>query len=81
MQRAMNYNEPEICVGLFGTLSGLAASLLLGSREEESAELKQILKRMEELDGRLNAARTSSVSDAAVNSQPRHEANQLQQSA
>lgn len=39
-------------VGLFGTLSGLVASFFLGHRDEESAELKQILDLLRELDGR-----------------------------
>src|SRR5262245_19933962 len=41
-------------VGLFGTLSGLVASFFLGSHEQESAELKQILTRLQELNERLN---------------------------
>lgn len=43
-------------VGLFGTLSGLVASFFLGAREEESAELKLILERLQELDDRLKTS-------------------------
>lgn len=43
-------------VGLFGTLSGLVASFFLGSREEESAELKEILIRLQQLDERLKSS-------------------------
>lgn len=43
-------------VGLFGTLSGLVASFFLGNREEETAELKLILARLNELDERLKAS-------------------------
>jgi voltage-gated potassium channel len=43
-------------VGLFGTLSGLVASFFLGAREEESAELKLILARLQELDERLKTS-------------------------
>jgi voltage-gated potassium channel len=43
-------------VGLFGTLSGLVASLFLGSRQDESAELKEILHRLQQLDARLMAS-------------------------
>lgn len=46
-----------ICgVGLFGTLSGLVASLFLGPREDrESAELQEVLRRLEALDAKLKA--------------------------
>ena len=40
-------------VGLFGTLSGLVASLFLGSRAEESAELKEILARLRAIEEKL----------------------------
>ena len=44
-----------ICgVGLFGTLSGLVASIFLGPREDrESAELQEVLRRLEALDAKL----------------------------
>ena len=44
-------------VGLFGTLSGLVASLFLGAREEESAELKEILARFRAIEDKLPNAR------------------------
>ncbi len=40
-------------VGLFGTLSGLVASLFLGSREEQSAELKEVLARLRAIEEKL----------------------------
>lgn len=41
-------------VGLFGSLSGLVASLFLGAKpDERSAELKQILARIDQLEERL----------------------------
>jgi voltage-gated potassium channel len=40
-------------VGLFGTLSGLVASFFLGSREEESAELKEVLARLRSIEEKL----------------------------
>jgi len=40
-------------VGLFGTLSGLVASYFLGSREQESAELKEILARLRAIEKNL----------------------------
>lgn len=40
-------------VGLFGTLSGLMASLLLGGREEESSEMRVVLNKLERLEQQL----------------------------
>lgn len=40
-------------VGLFGTLSGLVASFFLGKQQEESEELRNVLARLEELEGKL----------------------------
>lgn len=40
-------------VGLFGTLSGLVASLFLGSKEHESRDLKEILVRLQDLDAQV----------------------------
>lgn len=40
-------------VGLFGTLSGLVASFFLGKQEAESEELRQILARLDDLEGKL----------------------------
>ncbi len=42
-------------VSMFGCLSGLAASYFLGSRNEASADLKQVLARLDELQAKLNA--------------------------
>ncbi|MEW6303789.1 MAG: ion transporter [Verrucomicrobiota bacterium] len=42
-------------VGLFGTLSGIVASLFIGTHEEESEDLKQILRRLEAIDAKLGA--------------------------
>jgi voltage-gated potassium channel len=52
-------------VGLFGTLSGLVASFFLGTRQGESADLKQIHARLQELDERLKSSRPPS-SDSTV---------------
>jgi len=40
-------------VGLFGTLSGLVASFFLGSRREESLDLKEILERLRAIEEKL----------------------------
>jgi voltage-gated potassium channel len=40
-------------VGLFGTLSGVAASMVLGNRSEQSTELGLVLARLRELEKRL----------------------------
>lgn len=45
-------------VGLFGVLSGFVATVLLGKNEEEAkGELKEILARLERIEGELRAAR------------------------
>ncbi len=40
-------------VGLFGTLSGLVASFFLGKQEAESEELRKVLARLDELEGKF----------------------------
>lgn len=40
-------------VGLFGTLSGLVASLFLGPPREHTVQMKEILERLEALDAKL----------------------------
>lgn len=40
-------------VGLFGTLSGLVASFFLGKQEAESEELRKVLARLDDLEGKL----------------------------
>ncbi len=50
-------------IGLFGGLSGLVASFLLGAREKESPENKEILERLERLQRALDHmnARVNSI--------------------
>lgn len=40
-------------VGLFGTLSGLVASFFLGKQEADSEELRKVLARLDDLEGKL----------------------------
>ena len=42
-------------VGMFGGISGLAASFFLGGQDRKSAETKEILARMDELQAKLDA--------------------------
>ena len=42
-------------VGMFGGISGLAASFFLGGSERRSAETKEILAKLEELQAKLEA--------------------------
>ncbi len=49
-------------IGLFGGLSGLVASFLLGAREKESPENKEILERLERLQRALDEMNAKSNS-------------------
>ena len=40
-------------VGLFGTLSGLVASFFLGKQPQESEDLRRVLARLDDLEGKL----------------------------
>jgi len=42
-------------VGMFGGISGLAASFFLGGQDRKSAETKEILTRLDQLPAKLEA--------------------------
>ena len=58
-------------VGMYGGLSGLVASIFLGGKEGESTpELKELLKRMEELHGKVDRIESGMKDESAVEKTP-----------